>query len=212
MKFCGAKCRAKHYRTQELRPVENGVEKLCDICGTAFVKTKRNARYCSPACYKKSWSINNREKAAEKSRLRRLANPSWYESREPGYYKTYRAKSTSKHPWKYLFNSRRRDAIAKKLPFDLDDDWARLRWNNKCEITGITFRQNGARGPHPFSPSLDRIIPTLGYIKTNCRFILWGCNALKGVGSDDDMYEIARAISSAHSDLLFAQPARTGSN
>ena len=177
------------------------IEAACDVCGSPYVKKKRNQRYCSRPCYVKAWPINNRAKAAEKSRLRRLANPQWYESREPGYYRTYRSKLTSKKPWKYLFNSRRADARKKGLLFELDDNWAEARWTGRCEVTNIVFRQNGQKGPHPFSPSIDRIEPKLGYTKDNCRFVLWGCNAIKGTGTDSDMYEIALAISSVRMGL-----------
>lgn len=166
----------------------------CGVCPTIFVKKMKSQLYCSRGCYVKAWPINNREKAAEKSRLRRLANPEWYAAREPGYHKAYRTKLLSKHPWKYLLTSARNRAIEKNIAFDLDDAWAKNRWTGCCEITGLPFQTNGERGPHPFSPSVDRKNAKLGYTKKNTRFVLWGCNAIKGVGTDADMFEIARAL------------------
>jgi hypothetical protein len=100
----------------------------------------------------------------------------------------------SSRPWGYLLKSAQSRAKEKALPFELTDAWACARWNGACEITGILFRKNEKRGPHPFSPSIDRKNPALGYTQSNTRFILWGCNAIKGVGNDFDMYEIAEAI------------------
>lgn len=166
----------------------------CKICSTPFVKKMKSQLYCSRECYKKAWPINNREKAAKRSRLNRLKNPKWYEAREPGYQRTYRAKILSKKPWAYLLRSAHARAAEKNIEYALDDMWASARWIGRCEITEIAFRINGTRGPHPFSPSVDRKNPALGYTKENTRFVLWGCNAIKGVGSDTDMYEIARAL------------------
>lgn len=166
----------------------------CKICPNLFVKKMKSQLYCSRECYKKAWPINNREKAAERSRQNRIKNPIWYEAREPGYQRTYRAKILSKKPWNYLLRSARTRAAEKKVIYDLDEEWASKRWTGCCEITSIAFRANGVRGPHPFSPSVDRKNPLLGYTKENTRFVLWGCNAIKGVGTDADMYEIARAL------------------
>jgi hypothetical protein len=59
-------------------------------------------------------------------------------------------------------------------------------------------------GPQPFSASLDKIEPSKGYTKNNSRFILWGCNALKGVGADEDMYAIALRITKTSPSIVSA--------
>lgn len=125
---------------------------------------------------------------------RRLSQPEWYKEREPGYGQKHRAKLLSSRPWAYLLKSRQADAAKRGIAFELTDEWARARWTGRCEITSIAFRINGKRGPSPFSPSIDRIDANKGYAQDNARFVLWGCNALKGVGSDIDMLEIAEAI------------------
>jgi len=169
----------------------------CQVCGEDFAPKMVSQKYCSRLCYKRSWAHNHRQKHNKRSRDRRRENPEWYREKEPQYTRTYRAKILSKFPWKYLLTSRRSDAKNRGLAFDLTNEWAAARWTGKCEITGIAFRANGTRGPHPFSPSLDKIDPSKGYVQDNCRFILWGCNAIKGVGTDADMYEIAKAITAS---------------
>lgn len=166
----------------------------CDICGSDFEPKMISQRYCSRDCYKRAWPINNREKAAERQRLRRAANPQWYAAREPGYYRAYRGKLESKRPWHYLLLSRKREAAQRGLEFSLTNEWAESRWTGRCEVTDLPFEQNKAKGPWPFSPSVDRIDNTRGYAPDNTRFILWGVNALKGAGTDNDMLAIARAI------------------
>jgi hypothetical protein len=45
-----------------------------------------------------------------------------------------------------------------------------------------------------FSPSIDRIDPEIGYLETNCRFVLFAINGLKGRGTDADLFAIAHAL------------------
>jgi hypothetical protein len=99
-------------------------------------------------------------------------------------------------PWTVLVHCARTRAKKAGLPFDIDYPWAEARWDGRCEITGLEFRPNRGHGcgPAPFSPSIDRIIPALGYTKGNCRFILHALNALKGAGTDEDAIAIAKAF------------------
>lgn len=166
----------------------------CAVCQAIFVKKKCTQLYCSRACYGISWSRRNPEKHRARSRQRRQDHPEWYREREPKYYRTYRAKMLSSRPWRYLLQSARLRAKEKQWAYELDDTWARRRWTGKCEITSIPFEQNGSRGPWPLSPTIDRINSKKGYTKRNSRFVLWGCNAIKGSGTDADMLKIAKAI------------------
>jgi hypothetical protein len=52
----------------------------------------------------------------------------------------------------------------------------------KCPILGIRLKA-GKRMPHAFSPTLDRVIPKLGYIKGNVQVISHRANRLKGDAS-----------------------------
>lgn len=71
-------------------------------------------------------------------------------------------------------------AKKKKVAFDLDYEWILIKLTTgTCEMTGVKFdleplpegRQN------PYTASMDRIKPELGYVKTNVRMILWALNA-----------------------------------
>lgn len=88
-------------------------------------------------------------------------------------------------------------ARAKKrgLPFDLDMEWLAGLWElqgGRCALTGLPmetpFRAEEAtnkRHFHPFSPSLDRITPGLGYTKENTRLVCTAINlALNEFGGD----------------------------
>lgn len=169
---------------------------ICTFCKTPFVskRIKIVPKYCSDSCCTSAWYAAHPDEANAKSKRRRKEQPKWFRENEPRYYKTYRSKTEASRPWRYLFMSARSRAREKGIPFELTDEWASARWTGRCEITGVAFRVNSTRGPHPFSPSIDRKNPALGYTFDNARFILWGCNAIKGVGSEEDMITIARAI------------------
>jgi len=98
-------------------------------------------------------------------------------------------------PWKKLLRSAEMRASKKHVPFGLTAEWAKSHWTGVCELTGIEFVL-GQRGPGPksFSPSIDRIKPELGYVESNCRFVIWAVNAFKAEGDDDQMFRIARAL------------------
>lgn len=201
-RFCSRKCYEKQYYRHPADTRDTPKNAFCQICEKAFVKTKRHQRYCSIDCYKKAWIVNNREKHNARVRKRRIEKPEWYREHDPVYNSRYRSKILSSRPWHYLLISRKNESKQKGWIFNLTDEWAAARWTGYCEITKIKFRSSGKQGPHPFSPSIDKIDPTKGYTQENSRFILLGCNALKGRGSDQDMLEIAKAIvNNAHKDL-----------
>lgn len=115
--------------------------------------------------------------------------------RDAVYSARLRVRKINIRPWCYLLKSAEYRSAEKGWIYELDDAWARARWTGCCEITGLPFEKGGnGRGPQPFSPTVDRINASLGYTKSNTRFILMGCNALKGSGTDTDMLKIARAI------------------
>jgi hypothetical protein len=104
-----------------------------------------------------------------------------------------RLRERQTYPWSRLIYGAKNRSKKSNIEFDLTFDWGRDRWTGACEITGIPFR-HGSKNPTPFSPSIDRIDPKLGYTKENCRFILFGVNSLKLNGTDSDVMLIARAI------------------
>lgn len=96
--------------------------------------------------------------------------------------------------WNYLLICAADRARKTGLTYKLTAAWARTNWNEKCQLTDIAFDLSPKKRANPFSPSIDRINPCDGYIPKNCRFILHGINMFKGIGTDSDMYEIAKAL------------------
>lgn len=74
-------------------------------------------------------------------------------------------------------------AAARGLSFSLTLDWALAtieRNDFRCELTGIPFfSPHGSTGKkNPFAPSLDRIIPKLGYTEDNVRIVVFALNLM----------------------------------
>lgn len=74
------------------------------------------------------------------------------------------------------------------IEYSLSRDWYLEHLNRGCELTGIEFR----REVSPYAASVDRVNPKDGYTPENSRMILFGLNALKGTGTDQDMYDITK--------------------
>lgn len=193
-RFCSRKCYRRQYDRHPADTRNSPRDAVCEVCQTPFVKNKRHQVYCSSECYKKAWPVLNREAHNVAQRRKRLKQPELFRQRDTVYHRKHRSKLTTAYPWAYLFKSRKAEAKQKGIPFALDNEWAAPLWARGCSITGLPFQPNAAQGPWPFSPSIDQIKPGLGYTKENARFMLWGANALKGAGSDADMYAIAEAI------------------
>jgi hypothetical protein len=79
--------------------------------------------------------------------------------------------------------SARTRAKQKKVAFDIDVDFLlamAVEQNFRCNLTGIEFlaKRTGSSRIHPYTPSIDRIVPALGYTKGNVRLVIFAVNAM----------------------------------
>lgn len=180
---------------------------VCEKRNAAAHKRRSDPEYREKQrAYKRNYYANHPEarlakSAAEVERVRNLmADPEYaakHRQRMRNFW-AYQRRYRLTNPWGKIIQGIRCRCKKAGIACDLNAAWARSVWTGKCEITGIAFDTNyGARtknAPIPFSPSVDRIDPTKGYTTDNVRWVLFGVNALKGMGSDDDMMMIAEAI------------------
>ncbi len=80
-------------------------------------------------------------------------------------------------------------ATRKHVPFALTySDVQRLARTTACPITGLPFvygvPRPGSR-PHPLAPSIDRINPLRGYVRSNVRLTSWWANSARNTLSDE---------------------------
>lgn len=97
---------------------------------------------------------------------RRIQNAELYSTTDRGRLLCYWAKQRARR---------------KSLPYDLDDhrdDIVRRIEAGKCELSQMPFKLDTTLGFD--SPSLDRVKPELGYVRSNVRVILYGWNVALG--------------------------------
>ena len=161
----------------------------------------------------REWYENNRDIVAQKAKVYRASLPKevlqerrkrWAAAHRDKEKKRYHATRTWL-PWLNAFRGSKARAKKHNVPFTLTKEWAITNWTGRCTVTDLEFVLSTKRSPYLLSPSLDRIVPSLGYTPDNSRFVLHAVNALKGAGTDDDMLTIARAIVASKTLVLIAQ-------
>lgn len=96
-----------------------------------------------------------------------------------------------------LLNYAKDRAKRNNLAFDLDKDFVLEKLSyGKCELTDLPFSKqlSDKRGRNPMTPSIDRIKPELGYVKSNVRLICFGLNAALGNWGEETFLLFAKAM------------------
>ncbi len=75
------------------------------------------------------------------------------------------------------------------LPFDLIEDDIFIP--DYCPVLGIRLEPKAGRGFHASSPTLDRLVPELGYVRGNVAVISCRANVLKSNGTAEEHGRIA---------------------
>ena len=108
------------------------------------------------------------------------------------YIDGYTERLNPKRRLKLLLGGAKHRALVKNLEFDIDYDYIQELWNKTdghCYLTGQKFdleNWGSKRQVNPRAPSIDRIIPALGYVKGNVRLITYHMNvALTDFGVEE---------------------------
>jgi len=140
----------------------------CVNCGSEIPDTKRShAKYCSDLC-------------GNQYRNKR------YYWNHPEEMKEKRARDNAMAPQRILSRVKNR---AKKLdiPFNLTVEDIVIPEN--CPVLGIPIYPNQCPNPSN-SPSVDRIVPELGYVKGNVRVISNRANLLKSNATIEELEKV----------------------
>lgn len=94
-----------------------------------------------------------------------------------------------------LICAAQRRAKKKRLQITLrNEDISPALKRGVCEITGIPFVMVCGEGTHPYSPTLDRIDPNVGYIPTNVRVVVHIYNACRNEWGDAVVIDFAKRL------------------
>ena len=73
------------------------------------------------------------------------------------------------------------------IPFNIDIDYMESIWNERCPILGVKYEHN--RGV--YRRTIDRIVPELGYVKGNVRFVCALANNIMNCGTPEQVMRVA---------------------
>lgn len=102
--------------------------------------------------------------------------------------RAYRKRRKIRDPWCDMLHAAKQRAKRLRLPFNIDV--AKLRIPDRCPVLGITLVP-GNRKKHDWSPSLDRLVPELGYVNSNVRVISYRANMLKNNATAGELRAVA---------------------
>lgn len=89
---------------------------------------------------------------------------------------------------------------SKNLEFNLDERYLQGLWDGqegRCAVTKVLFDLSKPETPSLAlwnAPSLDRINPTLGYVKGNVRFVCYQINCSMGQYGEEQLKYLAELI------------------
>jgi hypothetical protein len=88
------------------------------------------------------------------------------------------------------------------LSFDLTLIYLESIANNECPVFKTPFVWGQSNGRHPYRPSLDRVVPNLGYIQGNVVFISQKANTIKQDVTEKELYAVADWLHDKRKEVL----------
>jgi len=159
----------------------DGYRNRCKSCDKEYYEKNKEKQ----AIYKKKY----RQENSQKINLRRCEYWKSNKERLSAQKKNYneRDRGTMEYALRRLLYSAKTRANQKNLPFDLTVEWLEAMVITHCPITlePLNWTREGiiGGGPRTNSPSIDRIIPELGYVQSNCSIISARGNTIKNNGT-----------------------------
>lgn len=169
----------------------------CASCHAVFTAPYGNVHRCVP-CREARRKQQNKENEQKRVRnwtadgVRRRASHA--HNREERNLK--RRTRYAADPTGILVQGAKDRAAKLGVPFDLDkhvEHYRKAVTEGACALTGLPFA-TGVGGRSPFSPSLDRVRPELGYMHGNVRVIVWCLNAGMGNWGLTDFALVAKSL------------------
>ncbi len=135
--------------------------------------------------YNKVWQSENRDKV------------NGYRKKRKDSLNSYKREYDRNYPEKFLFTEARKRAKEKGLPFSIEV--SDIVIPEHCPILGITLEKG--EGPAvDGSPSIDKIVPNLGYVKGNIQVISKKANIMKSNATKEELIMFAKWIQKEFSD------------
>ncbi len=183
------------------KTAENGW-KRCKIRGHLRHESEwRPGGHSCEECYRSNvraqqkYRAKNLEKCKARDRDRYLKDPETNAARSLRYYREHRAErlayNADRPSGSQLVYSAKWRAKKDGVPFDLNASDFRIP--EVCPALGLLLVMGDGQ-PTDASPTLDRLIPSLGYVRGNVYVISARANRLKGDGTAEELERIAAYI------------------
>ena len=117
-----------------------------------------------------------------KNKSSRMAGQKAWRNRNPDKIREYNLRYKNKSLAGYILRSTRGNAKRRGLECVLTKRWLQEKLDiGCCEVTKLKFDLTGGTRSRkrPFTPSIDRKDPNVGYTEPNCRLVIWAYNAAK---------------------------------
>ena len=145
------------------------------------------------------WNASHPGLAAQRTREARAKNPEYFRdaqrrrrAEKRDHINALRRESEKRNPLRNLYHNAKANARRKGLPFDIE--LSDLTLPDVCPVLGIKLiRGDGARTDA--SPSIDKIIPALGYVKGNVIVVSWKANRIKNDANAAELLAVAEFYS-----------------
>lgn len=211
---CG-KTKTKHdFRTQ---PHGDGYRTTCKECSVN--KSKRKAHYEankeSIKAKRKKYYEENKSKIKSTVSDYRKANPEKIKScakshRESNKEKIAKAKRTARNNnfEKAIYTQAKRRAALKGIEFNISLNDIIIP--EMCPLLGVPFIP-GTKNNYKYTPSIDRVDNTKGYIKGNIRIITMLANSMKNSASEKELLNFSKNIMKYVNDEDISQSTSEGS-
>jgi len=183
-------------------------EKICTVCKEQklierFSKRARSMDGLSCCCRECKKKSRNKERDALSNKLwyqknkerRREVHKAWQESNPGKKEASTAAWRRTEAGWlsRMLANARSR-AAKKGIPFSIDKDDLKPLMVSHCPALGIELVYHGAGGNRYDSASLDRIVPSLGYVPGNIAVISYKANRMKSDSTTEELLMLAKWV------------------
>ena len=110
------------------------------------------------------------------------------------YKQRYKLRDPKKTWTAYAIRDAKNRAKKKGLPFNISLEYLRTIVPDVCPIFGTAFKWMGNGKIVPESPSLDRIVPSLGYIEGNVAIISSRANNIKSYATWQEILMVSNWV------------------
>lgn len=162
--------RMKNPKLQEISPIE----RKCKACGSR-IRADNVSGYCNAPNCRRTWD-------RLRGRFARAARREYHRNYNHGYRRA--------NPQRFALRGAKRRAENSGVPFKLtEEDLPPIP--DRCPVFNTVFIfGNGCVRPE--SLTLDRIVPTLGYVPGNVMWLSHRANAMKQDASIEELHKFAR--------------------